>query len=120
MKPLFSILVGVTGALAIANGAIAQSRTIATTEIAPSTQSELLTTQPLISRETPVSMHGSVYDPDRLQGIAAAVQSGAVKPAAPSFTDWIYTTPDRTSDANPIGFFQVPGPARSVGINIKN
>jgi hypothetical protein len=120
MKLVFSVLLGLTGTIALASGAIAQNGNIATADIAQPSQSELLITQPQAIQEGSITNPAPMHDSAKLQGVATSIQSGVSTSATPSFTDWIYTTPNRDSDTNPIGFFQVPGPNRSVGLNIKN
>jgi hypothetical protein len=120
MKLILTVLFAFSGTVAISNTAIAQSMQVATAEALYPSQSELLTTQPLTVREVPISSPAALYDDAKLKGVATSIQTGTGKSANPSFTEWIYTSPNRSSDTDPLGFFQVPAPARSVGVNIKN
>jgi hypothetical protein len=115
--------VGLTGAIAlIANlgsSASAQAAPLASADVSQPSQSSLLSTEPITVQVVPVSVQSSVYNPAKLKTVSATLQANP-SGNTDNFTDWIYATPQNSSDTDPIGFFKVPPRTTSVGVNIKN
>jgi hypothetical protein len=121
MKCLAVLSFGLVGTLAISAPAAAQESYPAKTPQASSIP--FLTPDPLsLEQFAPRSSDKAGTQANKLNDVAKSIRPGGGKSFLRGVglpTDLIYAPVQPSRDENPLGFFQVDPPTRSVGINFK-